>query len=504
MKFGIDLGTTFSSIAYCEEDGEKLSVQEINLATNDNLQSTDSAVYFPPKGDPVVGSTALRRLVTDPERVIQWIKRDMGEDRVIELDGVKHTPSSVSAAILEVLAEDAAAWLGEDITGVVVCVPAWFGDRQREATRKAVELAGLPLIKLLSEPSSAVLAVSIERPEVLTPGDNQDYKDALVYDLGGGTFDVVLTRSRVGESGNLDVDTLCHDGHFKLGGHDWDLAFANFLAEKCMKESDDLDYHIEKSPDPRDWPHLLDSVEKGKKHFGKDPVQVFSVDMRGHSTEASLEEFNAATQHLLDRTEDFVKTVLEKGQKEHGVKIDELEVVLCGGASKLLAVTEMIKKLTGREPVKLKRSKPENLVVHGAAYAAHLSDSPESESAPTAPADVFRAVGVEVIVDGDDGEAVYENEVIIPDDTEAEKEFTKEFEIAEDDQTKLDILILQGSDTDATQCEHIGTVSISGLPEGRKEGSVVRVTLWYDSNGIIHGRAVDDETGEEGTIEIRR
>jgi molecular chaperone DnaK len=514
MKCGIDLGTMFSAIAYCEGGLEDPDIEHIGLSAADGGHQLRSVVYLGPDGRAIVGQSALNMLAREPARVIQWIKRDMGEDAPRELDGRVYTPPEISAEILKQLKRDAETWVGEPIEGAIVCVPAWFGDRQREATRRAAELAGLPLIDLLAEPSAAALAVSLERPEQVAN------RDLLIYDLGGGTFDVVVIRTRDAGAGRLDIRTLALEGDRKLGGHDWDLALARLVAARCQEQHG---VNPEESEDPRDWYFLLDQIEQRyKRDFSRGlPEATIPCDLRGHTVTVTLDEFNAATEHLLRTTSDIVDVVLEKAEAEHGVRREDLVVLLCGGSSRLPGIREMLTAKVGHEPLTLRKINPELMVVRGAAYAAQLTTEaaprpageagpPEAgEEEPARPpveiGDVYRAVGIEVLLDPAEpgGPPRYGNEVLLPDGARPDRPETRAFEISEDNQQELDIPVLQGSDRDADRCERIGTLEVRNLPPGRPAGSRVNVTVWYDGSGILHCRAVD-ESGAEAEIAVRR
>lgn len=493
MKVGIDLGTTYSAVAICEEQGDHPVVTELNLDSADNKQQLASAVYIAPDGHPVVGSAALNALHSEPQRVFQWFKRQMGDEFVTdetgavrEVDGARFTPQQLSAEVLKVLKKDAECWLGEPISGAVVCVPAWFGDRQREATRQAMELAGLPLIRLLAEPSAAALAVAMEAYDAIAG------RDALVYDLGGGTFDVVLIRTKAAEGGNLDIETLCRDGHFRLGGHDWDLAVARHLCRRCFELHG---HNPESSDDRREWPVLLENIEREKRYYsqGRDPVQ-FQVGLRGHALELSLDEFNEITGDLLGRTREWVEKVLADGREKHGMQAEDLVAITCGGASKLPAVTPMLTELVGHPPLVLRRRNPETMVVRGAAYAAFLETNVKER---------YRPVGVKAYTDTTPEGDQYINRVILPDGVAAEEKISQQFEIAEDDQTELVVVVLQGDSEDVAQSEVIGEVVVTDLPPGRKAGACVTVAMWYDINGILHATATD-ESGATGHATIMR
>ena len=238
MNIGIDLGTTFSSVAICYEENGKLVVEEIELASANGETKIPSVIYVKKDGSTVVGAAALNYLATEPDRVFQWFKRDMGGDKPVRtVDGVGWTPEMLSAEILKVLKRDAEKWLeemGEKLTGTVVCVPAWFGDRQCAATREAIEMAGLTLVDMRAEPSAAALAVAMTRPDEITD------RHVLVYDLGGGTFDVVLIKTEKTDSPLPRITTLCRAGHFDLGGHNWDEKLADIFANGVSRNTNTI------------------------------------------------------------------------------------------------------------------------------------------------------------------------------------------------------------------------------------------------------------------------
>jgi len=553
---GIDLGTTYSSISwYDEENNRVVTVELVNAA--DGQKIIRSVVYYPQGGSPIVGETAWNAARQHPERVVLGIKRSMGSGdyRFGPVDGASYTPQQISAEILKVLVQEAEAFLGDKVSGVVITVPAHFGDNECAATKEAGGLAGLNVLGLMAEPHAAALAFVTEKAASFQE------KDLLVYDLGGGTFDVTLIHARAlshkvksaadqadKEFPSLEMETLCKDGNASLGGLDWDQELAKLVAEKAQEQ-----HGVDVMADPKNEAFLLDNCEKAKRHLGRTTSCTIVADVAGHSVEVSRQEFEDRTQGLLFQSESLVEKVLEdavpvfqdRARKNGSMdpsQVDivfvksQVDVMLTGGSSKMPMVKEMLKRVSGKDPFMY--GNPELLVTIGAAYYAHLlksglvttgqpaSPNPNGgQTQPPAPAPsgggggglmiierTSASYGIEALrlnqtgaveIDGRRYDATYA--VVLPKGSEYGKRMPKEFEKASDNVTEIDIVIYEGkSDTDPlSDCRKVATVTISDLPPGGYKGEIVRVELEC-VGGMLSGSATDLKSQKVATIQIAR
>jgi molecular chaperone DnaK len=503
---GIDLGTTYSSISWYDEDNNR--VDTIDLESADGSKLLRSVVYYPGNGQPaVVGTTAWNAYRQYPDQVVVGIKRSMGTAFTLEIDGKQLTPPEISAEILKTLVNDAQAFLGDEIKAVVITVPAYFGDNERAATLEAGKLAGLNVLSLLPEPHAAALAYAVEKVTSIID------RYLLVYDLGGGTFDVTLihattTKDADGKT-NLDIETLCKDGNAALGGLDWDRALAAIVTEKIQEA-----YGIDVSEDPRNEPILMDNCEKAKRDLSRTSPVAIIGDMAGHQVNVSVAEFEDRTHDLVMSAEMLLQQVIEDAGKNHGISPDQIEVMLCGGSSKMPMVRKSIEGVTGKAPMQYRN--PDLLVTIGAAYRAYLLESGNSIPvpgkkdeelvlAPTGLTDAsFYSIGIEVFrPDGKGGFGRF-NAVVLPKGIIFGKEITKEFRTAEDGSTEILLVLYKGETDNIDDCERLMDFTIAGLPAGRPRGQLVRVTLGYDPSGIVRGKAIDVSSGVECEIVIDR
>ena len=512
VRGGIDLGTTYSSISWYDRYNNR--VDTIDLECADGAKIVRSVVYYPGPGEaPVIGETAWNAKKQFVERVIAGIKRSMGSGyRTHPIDGVEYTPPQISAEILKVLAHDAEVFLGEQVRDVVVTVPAYFGDNERAATEEAGKLAGLNMLATLPEPHAAALAFAIDK--VATIAD----KHLLVYDLGGGTFDVTLIHAKSEPSAangiGLSIDTLCKDGNASLGGLDWDRALAEIVAEKAMQS-----FGVDVWQDPKNEATLLDNCEKAKRHLSKTNSVSVVADLANHAVEVSRSEFEARTSPLLLQTEMLLDKVLEDAQKQHGVGVAGIDVLLTGGSSKMPMVRQMIQAKIGKPP--LQHGNPELLVTIGAAYWAYLLEGgtitkqipdqagvPQPTQIAVKPGGITDIsaydVGIEVLRPDSQGKLAPFNLVLLNTGARYGETVDREFRVAEDGVTEVNIVLYKGGSNDIGQCEQLMTFTISGLPSGRRKGAPVKVTLGYDSSGILRGKAVDVMTGREAEIVVDR
>jgi len=504
VRCGIDLGTCYSAISYFAPHSN--SVLTVDLDSADGLKMIRSVVYFPGPGEaPVVGETAWNAAKQHPDRVVVGIKRSMGTGfTTLPIDGRAYSPPEVSAEILKVLVQDAQKYLGEEVNDVVITVPAYFGDNERAATEEAGKLAGLNVLRLLSEPHAAALAYSVENP-----GTIHD-RYLLVYDLGGGTFDVTLihatTADDARDSVNLKIDTLCKDGNRELGGLDWDRALAELVAQKVMQQ-----HGVDIRADANNEPLLLDNCEKAKRHLSHTNNVSIIADAQNHQVEINGSEFESQTSDLLFTTQSLLEQVIEDGAK-HGIAKEQIEVMLTGGSSRMPMVRRMVETVMGRPPLQYKN--PELLVTIGAAYWAHLLDGAANISVPVPGPDgtltnmditaglrdVYPAVGVQVLRPDDQGKLVPANSLVVPEDAEEGRQYPKVFATSDDNITEIPIILWEGTSENLDECRELVRFNITGLPPNRPKGKRVSVTIGYDHNGILQGKATDDETGKDVQI----
>jgi len=507
IRCGIDLGTTFSAISYYDSYNNR--VDPIDLETADGGNLLRSVVYYPDNSPAVVGDTALNAARNWPERVITGIKRSMGTGyRTQEIDGAAYTPQQVSSVILKVLAGDAQIFLGEEVKDVIITVPAYFGDNERAATEEAGVLAGLNVLGLLPEPHAAALAFAVQRASDIAG------KNILVYDLGGGTFDVTLIRTEMTIDGDapvsLHIETLCKEGNASLGGLDWDRALAEIVGEKVMQQ-----HGADVWEDPKNEALLLENCEKAKRNLSRSPGEQIVADMANHQVEVTRSEFEDRTRDLLLQSRMLLEQVMEDAEKQHGIPKDGIDVLLAGGSTRMPMVAEMIQSVTGRKP--LRHRNPELLVATGAAYWAHLLQEGVTVSVPLPRPDgkveprpvkvspggltdiSTYAVGVEIMRPDGRGGWARLNKVIVKAGARYGEVFSKDFATSEDDMTEIPIVLYKGDSEDLNDCERLMTFIIKDLPAGLKAGAKVGVTLGYDDSGILRGRA-QVETGH--TVDI--
>jgi molecular chaperone DnaK len=527
IRCGIDLGTTYSAISFYDENGRRL--ETIDLEHADGGNTIPSVVYYEPGGTVIVGEAARNAALQHPERVIIGIKRSMGDDyKTPPIDGQQYTPQQVSAEILRLLKEDAQLFLGEPVTEVVISVPAYFGDRQRLATQEAAELAGLKVLEIIPEPHAAALAFAIDRVH------DVENRNIIVYDLGGGTFDVTLIMTEREDLGTgvtgLRISTLAKEGNRQLGGLDWDRVLARLVADKAMDEHGIPDPHL----DAKKEATLLNNCEKAKRQLSRISSLLVLADLQGHQVEVTRHELEQNTADLLLQTEALLEQVLAEAEQNHGLltekRIQELaaagtpradleakkvRLLLCGGATRMPMVQECVTRIMGEPP--LHHKNPDLLVTIGAAYRAYLLDAPTDGAGPAVATrggavvmlpgggDIGNPVGVEVVEVDDSGSVTKRHNVLlIKKGAQFNEIFEQEFGTAFAGMTEIPLVFYEGDDPDPANCTRLADVSITGLPPGRPEGRPVKVRLWYDRNGIIHGQAIDLETRQDVTIKIDR
>jgi len=500
---GIDLGTTFCAVAALDDRGRPFSVPN-----RDGDVLTPSAIYFAPDHSAVVGQLALDMALEQPDRVAMLIKRRMGlPDYGPKVAGREFRPETLSAVILKKLAQDAEAHLGS-VSGCVITVPAYFDDTRRKATMDAGKIAGLNVIDIIDEPSAAALAYSLQSsqasggrkpPESDSAGDLRPplaQETVLVYDLGGGTFDVTLVKL-----GQKRFQVLAIEGDVRLGGRDWDERVVNWAAEKFIEKFED-----DPREDPQSLAHLFSAAERAKRTLSKVEQTSVTVSHAGHKLTLPLTrtEFESLTRELLVRTRLTTQQVL----RQTGLAWDAVDsVLLVGGSTHMPACSRMLAELTGKQPdhsLAVSEVVARGAAVHAGIVADQASGGRES-SEQSALADVIEisvnahSLGVEV---RSGMERV--NDKLVPKNTQLPAVSTRVYFTATDNQPRVRVRILQGEAHQAEACIPVGECWIEGLPPNLPKGSPVRVRCGVASNGRIEVTATDETSGRAATAAIHR
>jgi len=484
---GIDLGTTLSKLAYVNESGRPVLVPN---AEGELL--TPSIVAFTKTGV-LVGRDARREALANPARVVLHVKRQMGNPKWrFKVDGETYTPESISALILKKLKQDAELHIGP-IRRAVITVPAYFDDARRKATEDAGAIAGLEVLDIVNEPTASALAYGLATAV-------QDGV-SLVYDLGGGTFDVTVIEKR----GNEFI-TLATDGDVELGGKDWDERLVNHLAERFRKEFD-----ADPREDPQALAYLWVSAEEAKKTLSRREKISVPVSYKGHwgNYEVSREEFEALTEDLLAMTQLTTEMVLEEaGVTWNGVA----KVIPTGGSTRMPAVQRLLERMSARPvhaEVPVDESVAQGAAIHAAVCVLH-SDQRIHELGAEAAERLGRIHTVDVaahalgLIIKDVRTFQYRNDVLIPKNTRLPTSVTKTYQTAYDDQQTIILQVVQGDAPDPSACIVIGMLEVTDLPAGRPAGALVKVTYSYDRKGRIHVTAEDQATGRSVGAEIAR
>ena len=468
---GIDLGTTNSCVAVMEGGNA------VVIPNAEGARTTPSVVGFSKTGERLVGQTAKRQAIANPERTISSIKRHMGSDYKVDIDGKKYTPQEISAMILQKLKTDAEAYLGQPVTEAVITVPAYFTDSQRQATKDAGQIAGLTVKRIINEPTAAALSYGI---------DKEDDQRVMVYDLGGGTFDVSII-----EMGDGVQQVLATAGNNRLGGDDFDQRVINWMVEE-FKKTEGIDLSTDKMAVQR----LKDAAEKAKIELSSTTttninIPFITADATGAKhldMNLTVAKFNELTKDLVDATMGPVQQALS----DSGLSPSDLnKILMVGGSSRIPAVQEAVRQKLGKEP--FKGINPDECVALGAAYQGGVLGGDVKDGLLLLDVTPL-SLGLETM--GGVCTKIIERNTTIP------TKKSQIFSTAADNQSAVDINVLQGEREFAKDNKQLGTFRLDGIAPAPRGIPQIEVTFDIDQKGIVHVTAKDLGTGKEQDIKI--